>query len=84
MSSLITVPWSKSPIWRMVQFKQNSTPKDGYYEILMGNECKTLHFFLWVLKSGVVCFCDWNCVSWFFLRDIFALNYYFYVFRLFW
>jgi len=31
----------------MVQFKQSSTPKDDYYEIVMGNECKTLHFFFY-------------------------------------
>jgi hypothetical protein len=69
----------------MVQFKQSSTPKDDYYEIVMGNECKTLHFFfLWVLKLRVVCSCGWNRVSWFFLRNNFALNYYFYIFGLFW
>jgi len=66
----------------MVQFKQSSTTEDGYYEIIMRNEWKTLHFFMSIEIGGCLFLRLKSCFM-IFLRNIFALNYYFYVFRLF-
>ena len=67
----------------MVQFKQSSTPKDGYYEIVMGNECKTLHSFFMSIEIEGCLFLRLKSCFMIFLRNNFALNYYFYIFGLF-